>query len=204
MPRTKKKNKSSKLTIQKRWCTETKTENNMDISEHNSNVAQLSSGDSIFKSEKVSMQEKSVLEQENISDIYDGPSYIIADENALCDIFNKLDQNGSNTVTDIAVSFDGTWLTRGHTSQISVGCVVDTLIGDVIDYEIMSKYCPTCISTKNEIVETTAEYDVWYSGHKNACHMNHIGTSGAMEMKAAAKIWSGSFGMWFLLHNIVI
>ncbi|GFX74934.1 hypothetical protein TNCV_1845061 [Trichonephila clavipes] len=76
MPRTKRKNKSSKLSIQKRWCTETKTENNMDISEHNSNVAQLSSGDRIFKNLRVPMQEKSVLEQENVADTYDGPSYI--------------------------------------------------------------------------------------------------------------------------------
>ncbi|GFS92134.1 uncharacterized protein TNCV_1112941 [Trichonephila clavipes] len=262
------------------------------------------------------MQEKSVLEQENVADTYDGPSYIIVDKNALCDIFKytfcgscnqstlklefghkygfshqlklvcktcseqkmecftfprlekksntstpfdvnvravqaflaisgghasvekfcmflnmplmssktfneikcyinsayslasqtvlnyvhnsvenayrKLDQNGSNTITDIAVSFDGTWLTRGHTSQIGIGCVVDTLTGYVIDYEIMSKYCPTCISAKNELGETTAEYDVWYSGHKNSCQINHVGTSGAMEMKAAAKIWSRS------------
>ncbi|GFR23498.1 uncharacterized protein TNCT_273421, partial [Trichonephila clavata] len=87
MPRTKRKNKSSKLSIQKRWCTETKTESNMDISEHNSNVAQRSSGDRILKNERISMQEKSVLEQENIADTYDGPSYIIVDKNALCDIF---------------------------------------------------------------------------------------------------------------------
>ncbi|GFY11763.1 uncharacterized protein TNCV_1529551 [Trichonephila clavipes] len=86
----------------------------MDISEHNSNVAQHSSGDSIFKNERVYMQEKSVLEQENVADTYDEPS------------------------------------------------------------------------------ETTAEYDVWYSGHKNSCQIDHVGTSGAMEMKAAAKIWSRS------------
>ncbi|GFX67680.1 uncharacterized protein TNCV_3934221 [Trichonephila clavipes] len=106
--------------------------------------------------------------------------------------YSKLDQNGSNTVTDIAVSFDGTCLTRGHTSQIGVGCVADTLTGYVIDYEIMSKYCPTCISAKNKLGETTAEYDVWYSGHKDSYQINHIGTSGAMEMKAAVKIWSRS------------
>ncbi|GFQ86501.1 uncharacterized protein TNCT_596091 [Trichonephila clavata] len=87
MPRTKRKNKSSKLSIQKRWCTETKTESNMDISEHNSNVAQHSRGDRILKNERISMQEKSVLEQENAADTYDGPSYIIVDKNALCDIF---------------------------------------------------------------------------------------------------------------------
>ncbi|GFV32625.1 uncharacterized protein TNCV_441171 [Trichonephila clavipes] len=89
----------------------------------------------------------------------------------------------------IAVSFDGTGWTRGHTSQIGIGCVVDTLTEYVIDCEIMSKYCPTCISAKNELGETTAEYDVWYCGHKNPCQINHVGTSGAMEMKAAAKIW---------------
>ncbi|GFW44556.1 alpha-2 adrenergic receptor [Trichonephila clavipes] len=44
------------------------------------------------------------------------------------------------------------------------------------------------IGAKNELGETTAEYDVWYSGHKNSCLINHVGTSGAMEMKAAAKI----------------
>ncbi|GFT43974.1 hypothetical protein TNCV_2488521 [Trichonephila clavipes] len=59
----------------------------------------------------------------------------------------------------------------------SVLGVVDTLTGYVIDYEIMSKYCPTCISAKNELGETTAEYDVWYSGHKNSCQINHVGTS---------------------------
>ncbi|GFW84463.1 hypothetical protein TNCV_3089801 [Trichonephila clavipes] len=87
MLRTKRKNKSSKLSIQKRWYTEPKTENNMDISENNLNVAQLSSGDSIFKNERVSMQEKSVVEQENVVDTYDRPSYIIVDKNVLCDIF---------------------------------------------------------------------------------------------------------------------
>ncbi|GFV70841.1 uncharacterized protein TNCV_773271 [Trichonephila clavipes] len=45
---------------------------------------------------------------------------------------------------------------------------------------------------ENELGETTAEYDFWYSGHKNFCQINHIGTSGALEMKAAAKICSRS------------
>ncbi|GFU62973.1 uncharacterized protein TNCV_28901 [Trichonephila clavipes] len=112
--------------------------------------------------------------------------------NSVQNAYSKLDQNGSNAVTDIAVSFDGTWLTRGHISQIGVGCVVDTLIGYVIEYEFMSKYCPTCISAKHELGETTAKYDVWYSGHKSSCQINHVGTSGTMEVKAAAKIWPRS------------
>ncbi|GFY61267.1 hypothetical protein TNIN_231531 [Trichonephila inaurata madagascariensis] len=90
MPRTKRTNKSSKLSIQKRWCNETKTENNMEISEHNSNVAQHSCANSIFKNERVSMQEKSVLEQENVADTYDGPSYIIVDTKMPCVIFSSI------------------------------------------------------------------------------------------------------------------
>ncbi|GFV36884.1 uncharacterized protein TNCV_2653451 [Trichonephila clavipes] len=123
--------------------------------------------------------------------------------NSVQNPYRKLDQNASNTVTDIAVSLDGTWLIRGHTSQIGIGCVVDTLTGYVIDYEIMSKYCPTCISAKNELGETTAEYDVWYSGHKNSCQINYVGISGAMEMKAAAKIWSRSEACGFRCKTLL-
>ncbi|GFS70866.1 uncharacterized protein TNCV_2897921 [Trichonephila clavipes] len=171
MPLTKRKNKSSKLSIQKRWWTEIKTKNNMDISEYNSNVAQLSNGDSIFKNERVSMQEKSVLEQENVADTYDGPSYIIVDKNALCDIF-KYTFYGSCNQSTLKLEF-------GHKYGFSHQLKLQVL-------------CPTCISAKNELGETTAEYDVWYSGHKNYCQINHFGTSGAIEMKAAAKIWSRS------------
>ncbi|GBN10289.1 hypothetical protein AVEN_54458-1 [Araneus ventricosus] len=32
-------------------------------------------------------------------------------------------------ITNIAVTFDGTWLTRGHTSQTGIGCVIDMLTG---------------------------------------------------------------------------
>ena len=36
-------------------------------------------------------------------------------------------------VLNISVSFDGTWLTRGHSSHTGVGCVVDFLTGLCID-----------------------------------------------------------------------
>ncbi|GFS59916.1 hypothetical protein TNCV_3957151 [Trichonephila clavipes] len=120
MPRMKMKNKSSKFSIQKQWSTETKTENNMDISEHNSNVAQLSSGDSIFKSERVSMQEKSVLEQENIADTYDGPSYIIVDKNTLCDIF-KYTFCGSCNQSTLKLEFGHKY---GFSHQLKLVCKV--------------------------------------------------------------------------------
>ncbi|GFY01960.1 uncharacterized protein TNCV_5098211 [Trichonephila clavipes] len=37
-------------------------------------------------------------------------------------------------IEDLSVSFDGTWLTRGHTF-IGVGCVIDMLTGYVVDFD---------------------------------------------------------------------
>ena len=43
------------------------------------------------------------------------------------------------------MSYDRSWLlTRGHTSQIGLGCVVDLLTGLVIDAHVMSTYCQVC------------------------------------------------------------
>ncbi|GFX74413.1 hypothetical protein TNCV_3453611 [Trichonephila clavipes] len=60
------------------------------------------------------------------------------------------------------------------------------------EYEFTSKYRLTCVSAKNELDETTAEYDTWYSGYKNCCQIKRIGTLRITEMKAEAKLWSRS------------
>ncbi|GBL86303.1 hypothetical protein AVEN_132024-1 [Araneus ventricosus] len=44
-------------------------------------------------------------------------------------------------IIDITVSYDGARQKRGHTSVYGIGTVVDILIGLVIGYEILSKYC---------------------------------------------------------------
>ncbi|GFX86164.1 uncharacterized protein TNCV_2560461 [Trichonephila clavipes] len=73
----------------------------------------------------------------------------------------------NSAITDIDVTFDGTWLTRGHSSQIGVGCVIDLLTGFVMDFEIMSKRCIECEHAKS-------------------------GSSCAMEQEAALKLWQRS------------
>lgn len=40
---------------------------------------------------------------------------------------------------DIAVSFDGSWQTRGFSSKTGVACVVDLLTGYVIDYVVQQR-----------------------------------------------------------------
>ncbi|GFX74361.1 uncharacterized protein TNCV_3453091 [Trichonephila clavipes] len=59
----------------------------------------------------------------------------------------------NSAITDIDVTFDGTWLTRGHSSQIGVGCVIDLLTGFVMDF---LKLCPNAalnVNTQNLVWE---------------------------------------------------
>ncbi|GFU35773.1 uncharacterized protein TNCV_1083391 [Trichonephila clavipes] len=98
----------------------------------------------------------------------------------------------NSAITDIDVTFDGTWLTRGHTSLIGVGCVIDLLTGFVMDFEIMSKRCIECEHAKSGLGENSAEFHVWYEGHTSSCAINHVGSSCAMEQEAALKLWQRS------------
>ncbi|GFV01588.1 uncharacterized protein TNCV_2961811 [Trichonephila clavipes] len=95
-------------------------------------------------------------------------------------------------IVDIGVSYDGSWLTRGHTSNIGVGCVIDLLTGFVIDYEVMSKRCGECEQTKFALEEDSADFRIWYEGHQDVCSATHVESSGAMEVNAALKLWKRS------------
>ncbi|GFT34721.1 uncharacterized protein TNCV_2898631 [Trichonephila clavipes] len=98
----------------------------------------------------------------------------------------------NSAITDIDVTVDGTWLTRGHSSQIGVGCVIDFLTVFVMDFEIISKRCIEYEHAKSGLGENSAEFHVWYEGHVSLCAINHIGSSCAMEQEAALKLWQRS------------
>ncbi|GFU01542.1 uncharacterized protein TNCV_654951 [Trichonephila clavipes] len=98
----------------------------------------------------------------------------------------------NSVITDIDVTFDGTWLTRGHSSQIGVGCVIDLLTGFVMDFEIMPKRCIEFEHAKSGLGENSAEFHVWYESRISSCAINHIGSSCAMEQEAALKLWQRS------------
>ncbi|GFX29843.1 uncharacterized protein TNCV_4749721 [Trichonephila clavipes] len=84
---------------------------------------------------------------------------------------------------NIAVAVDGTWQERGYTSLNGIVTVtresIDT--GKLIDVDILSKYC-TC---KN------------LPFHEKDCKRNYVGSSGAMEIQGASKIFQRSLS----LHN---
>ncbi|GBN06205.1 hypothetical protein AVEN_71656-1 [Araneus ventricosus] len=100
------------------------------------------------------------------------------------------DQN--NEIIDITVSYDGTWQKRGHRSLYGIGIVVDILTGLVIDYEILSKYCPVYTTAKRDLEEHSADFSIWYKAHKPECSENYVGSSNAMEVKASEIFWTRS------------
>ncbi|GFW71715.1 uncharacterized protein TNCV_219291 [Trichonephila clavipes] len=122
--------------------------------------------------------------------------YLVGSNQLLVDVRkNVREAYGSKNdkdIVDIGVSYDGSWLTRGHTSNIGVGCVIDLLTGFVIDYEVMSKRCGECEQTKFALEEDSADFRIWYEGHQDVCSATHVGSSGAMEVNAAVKLWERS------------
>ncbi|KAJ4433627.1 hypothetical protein ANN_15937 [Periplaneta americana] len=72
-------------------------------------------------------------------------------------------------ISDISVSFDGTWLTRGHSSMYGVGSVHD-----------------------RQEMRAHPDFRVWYAVHAPECDINHEGSSGAMEAEAALILWKRS------------
>ena len=48
-------------------------------------------------------------------------------------------------VINIPVCFDGTYSNGGYTANHGIGFVISTAAGKVLDYEVISKVCNTCI-----------------------------------------------------------
>lgn len=113
-------------------------------------------------------------------------------QNAVKKWHSELDINLNDDIIDITVSYDGTWQKRGHTSQYGIGIVIDVLTGLVVDYEILSKYCPDCTAARRDLGDDTAEFSIWFDGHKAECSKNYSGSSNAMEMIAAEILWKRS------------
>ncbi|GFV21782.1 uncharacterized protein TNCV_646991, partial [Trichonephila clavipes] len=111
----------------------------------------------------------------------------------------------NSAITDIDVTFDGTWLTRGHSSQIGVGYVIDLLTG----LSWILKLCRNAalnVNTQNLWFgrKFSRIFHVWYEGHISSCAINRVGSSCAMEQEAAFKLWQRSEDSGFLsIHDTI-
>ena len=103
----------------------------------------------------------------------------------------SIDESG---VMDLMVSFDGSWMTRGHRSMYGIGCVVEVVTGLVIDFTILSLYCQRCACSASRYGgRDTDDFKKWYKAHDN-CTANYTGSSNAMEKTAAEILWNNSLG----------
>ncbi|GFY00113.1 uncharacterized protein TNCV_1342111 [Trichonephila clavipes] len=157
MPRQKRSSLVSKQKANKRWC-----------SEHYSHETD------VFRKDETSIS--SALPERNMrcQTLEDS---CLSTVKSLNDVRSQVKSayQSNSAITDIDVTFDGTWLTRGYSSQIGVGCVIDLLTGFVLDFEIMSKRCIECEHAKSGLGENSAEFHVWYEGHISSCAINHVG-----------------------------
>lgn len=102
-----------------------------------------------------------------------------------------VEANSDNEVpTDISVSCDTTWMKRGHTSLYGVSTVISVDTGRVLDFEIKSKYCQTCVCRRK--LHNVAKEREWQEQHRENCSKNYTGSSGGMEACAMKDIFGRS------------
>jgi hypothetical protein len=55
---------------------------------------------------------------------------------------------------------------RGFTvCNCGVGSIIDILVGFVVDFEVLSKYCLICILAKYDMSSKRPKFGMWYNGH---------------------------------------
>eukprot|EP00794_Sanderia_malayensis_P019663 gene19663-21610_t len=101
----------------------------------------------------------------------------------------EIDEEGRE-LTNVAVTVDGTWQKRGHTSKIGVVFVMSVDTGEILDYEVLSHICQTCSWHEKNLPAN--DFAQWYENHKDSCDINHKGSPGDMENKGAILIFKRS------------
>ena len=101
---------------------------------------------------------------------------------------------------EVAVSYDGSWMTGGHRSHVGVGFVMDVEHGFVLDFEVLSNFCQKCC--KQEKALSTSDFSQWKTTHTN-CEKNFDGKGGAMEVEAALRMWQRSEGLGFRYSTFI-
>ena len=88
-----------------------------------------------------------------------------------------------NGILSIEVCYDGTWMTRGHSSLAGVGVVIEAHTGYIVDGYTCCKYCHACTywnqKVKKDSAIIRAKYLQWK--RKHVCQKNFSEYSGKME-----------------------
>eukprot|EP00794_Sanderia_malayensis_P001550 gene1550-1713_t len=97
---------------------------------------------------------------------------------------NIEETSGGLLIANVAVTVDGTWQRRGHSSKNGVVFVISVRTGEVLDYVVKTKYCQECIYHEKDN-KNSESYQDWVKEHNSKCSMNHQGSSDSMEMASA-------------------
>lgn len=100
---------------------------------------------------------------------------------------------------NIAVSYDGSWMTRGHSSHVGVGTVIELFSGLVLDYVVLSNYCAGCESGPKE---GDPSYETWAASH--VCQKNTTKKAGEMEVEAALILFKRSLERHNMRYTTVL
>ena len=77
--------------------------------------------------------------------------------------------------------------------SVSLWCdgVASWETGPVLDIEVLSNWCKDC-HVKRHLDPTSTEFLDWWEKHQGICTVNYSGSSGAMEVEGALRIWRHS------------
>ena len=97
----------------------------------------------------------------------------------------------STPFRNIDVSSDGTWMTRGHSSEVGAASVIGCETGKVLGVGTRRKVCKSC-QYWDKADENSLKYRWSRASHDNACTQNHDGSSGTMEKNIVRGIFCSS------------
>ena len=80
---------------------------------------------------------------------------------------------GRRKIVDVAVTVDGNWQKRAHTSTISVVFVLAVRTIDILDYVIKALSSHECRCHEKDNT-TSPDYQLWCENHKQHCKINHF------------------------------
>ncbi|CAN7980517.1 unnamed protein product, partial [Ixodes pacificus] len=105
--------------------------------------------------------------------------------------------------SNIAVSYDGSWKTRGHSSHIGVGTVIELFSGFVLDQVVLSNFCLACEKGPKE---GTVGYEEWKASHEASqnCQKNTNSKAGQMEVEAALILFKRSWERHHLRYTTML
>ena len=97
---------------------------------------------------------------------------------------------GGEALVDIAVSCDGSWQKRGHSSLNGFVSAISMDSGKIVDIAPMSRFCRSCSNNKKFKRVDPIKYDILQKNHR--CTANYVGSAPAMEVTGVKQMFERS------------